>query len=51
MLASQADNAKSRMGSMAVVGVLVEDISVVIIKYGISIIASMQIRTDIRWVR
>lgn len=48
MLASQADSAKSRMGSMAVVGVFVEVVNVAIIKKRVSIIPSRQIRIDMK---
>lgn len=51
MLASQADNARSKMGRMAVVGVFVEVVNVAIIKKRISIIPSRQIKMDIKWVR
>lgn len=48
VLASQADSARSKIGSMAVVGVFEVVISVVIIRKRISIMPSRQIKIDMK---
>lgn len=48
MLASQADNAKSKIGNMVVVGVFVKVVNVANIKKRTNMMPSRQIKIDIK---